>query len=60
MIERRERQKDYELSKESNIIDEYHQKLAQKELKCEKLDNNESLVEVVNRVYKNIFGDKIL
>ena len=59
LIERRERQKDYELSKESNIIDEYR-KLAKKELKCERLDNNESLVEVVNRVYKSIFGDKIL
>lgn len=59
LIERRERQKDYELSKESNIIDEYR-KLAQKELKCERIDNNESLVEVVNRVYKSIFGDKIL
>lgn len=58
LIERRERQKDYELSKESNIIGEYR-KLAQKELKCEKLDNNESLVEVVNKVYKSIFGDKI-
>ena len=44
---------------ESNIIDEYR-KLAKKELKCERLDNNESLVEVVNRVYKSIFGDKIL
>ena len=50
LIERRERQKDYELSKESNIIDEYR-KLAQKELKCERR---------VNRVYKSIFGDKIL
>lgn len=59
LIERRERQKDYELSKESNIIDEYR-KLAQKELKCERLDNNESLAEVVNRVYKSILGDKIL
>lgn len=59
LIERSERQKDYELSKESNIIDEYR-KLAKKELKCERLDNNESLVEVVNRVYKSIFGDKIL
>ena len=59
LIERREREKDFELGKESNIIDEYR-KLAQKELKCERLDNNESLVEVVNRVYKSIFGDKIL
>lgn len=59
LIERSERQKNYELSKESNIINEYR-KLAQKELKCEKLDNNESLVEVVNRVYKSIFGDKIV
>ena len=59
LIERREREKDFELGKESNIIDEYR-KLAQKELKCGKLDNNESLVEVVNRVYKSIFGDKIL
>lgn len=59
MIERRERQKDYVLSKESNITDEYR-KLAQKELKCKKLDNNESLVEVVNRVFKSIFGDKVL
>lgn len=59
LLERREREKDYELRKESNIIDEYR-KLAQKELKCEKLDNNESLVEVVNKIYKSIFGDKIL
>ncbi|GFI46661.1 hypothetical protein IMSAGC019_01980 [Lachnospiraceae bacterium] len=59
LIERREREKDFELGKESNIIDEYR-KLAQKELKCGKLDNNESLVEVVNKIYKSIFGDKIL
>lgn len=56
LIKRRERQKDYELSKESNIIDEY-QKLAEKDLKCERIDNNESLEETVNRVYKSVFGD---
>lgn len=56
LIERRERQKDYELSKESNIIDKYRE-LAEKESKCAKLDNNDSLEKVVNRVYKSIFGD---
>ncbi|MBD5532020.1 MAG: hypothetical protein HDQ98_07455 [Lachnospiraceae bacterium] len=59
LVERSKRQKDYELNKENDIIDKYR-KLADKESKCEKLDNNESLEEVVNRVYKSIIGDWIL
>lgn len=56
LVERNKRQKDYELKKENVIIDKYRQ-LAEKELNCEKLDNNESLEETMNRVYKSIFGE---
>ena len=56
LIERNKKQKDYELNKENTIIEKYRQ-LAEKELLCEKIDNNESLEEVVNKVYRSIFGE---
>lgn len=56
LIERNKKQKDYELNKENAIIEKYRQ-LAEKELLCEKIDNNESLEEVVNKVYRSIFGE---
>lgn len=56
LIERNKKQKDYELNKENTIIEKYRQ-LADKELLCTKLDNNESLEKVVNKVYRNIFGE---
>ncbi|MDE6426355.1 MAG: hypothetical protein K2K89_09530, partial [Ruminococcus sp.] len=56
LVERNKKQKDYELKKENAIIDEYRQ-LAEKELMCEKLDNDKSLEKTVNRVYKSIFGE---
>ncbi len=56
LVEREKRQKDYELNKENTIIEKYRQ-LAEKELLCTKLDNNEGLEKVVNKVYKNIFGE---
>lgn len=56
LIERNKKQKDYELNKENTIIEKYRQ-LADKELLCTKLDNNESLEKVVNKVYRSIFGE---
>ena len=56
LIERSKKQKDYELNKENTIIEKYWQ-LADKELLCTKLDNNESLEKVVNKVYRSIFGE---
>lgn len=56
LIERNKKQKNYELNKENTIIEKYRQ-LAEKELLCEKIDNNESLEEVVNKVYRSIFGE---
>lgn len=56
LVEREKRQKDYELNKENAIIEKYRQ-LAEKELLCTKLDNNEGLEKVVKKVYKNIFGE---
>ena len=56
LVERNKKQKDYELKKENAIIDEYRQ-LAEMESKCEKLVNDESLKETVNRVYESIFGE---
>ena len=59
LIEREKKQKDYELNKENTIIEKYRQ-LAEKELLCTKVDNNESLEKVVNKVYRNIFGEQVL
>lgn len=59
LVERNKKKKDYELKKENVIIDEYRQ-LAEKELKCEKINNDKDLEETVNRVYERIFGDRIL
>ena len=59
LVERNKRQNDYELNKENAIIDKY-QKLAEKEVICTKLSNNESLGEAVNKVYRSIFGEQIL
>lgn len=56
LVERNKKQNDYELNKENTIINEYR-RLAEKELLCTKLDNNKSLVEVVNKVYRSIFGE---
>lgn len=56
LVERNKKKKDYELKKENVIIDEYR-KLAEKELKCEKINNDKGLEETVNRVYERIFGD---
>lgn len=56
LVERNKKKKDYELKKENIIIDEYR-KLAEKELKCEKIDNDKNLEETVNRVYESIFGE---
>lgn len=56
LIEREKKQKDYELNKENTIIEKYRQ-LAEKELLCTKVNNNESLEKVVNKVYRNIFGE---
>lgn len=56
LVERNKKQKDYELKKENAIIYEYRQ-LAEKELKCEKIDNDKGLEETVNRVYRSIFGE---
>lgn len=56
LIERIKRQKDYELNKENAIIDKYRE-VAEKELKSTKVDNNGSVGEAVNKVYKSIFGE---
>lgn len=56
LIERKKKQIDYELNKENTIIKKYRQ-IAEKELLCEKIDNNESLEDVVNKVYRSIFGE---
>ena len=56
LIERNKKQKDYELNKENTIIEKYRQ-LADKELLCTKLDNNERIEKVVNKVYRSIFGE---
>ena len=56
LIERNKRQKDYGSNKENAIIGKYRE-LAEKEVICEKLNNNESLEEATDKVYKSIFGE---
>ncbi len=56
LIERKKKQSDYELNKENTIIEKYRQ-LAEKEVLCTRLDNNETLEKMINNVYRNIFGE---
>lgn len=56
LLERNKRQKDYELMKENAIINNYRE-IAEKEPMSTKVDNNGSVEETVNKVYKSIFGE---
>lgn len=56
LIERKKKQRDYELNQEKKIIETYRQ-LAEREFLCTKLNNNESLEKIVDNVYRNIFGE---
>ena len=59
LVERKKKQSDYELNKENAIIEQYRQ-LAENEVLCTRLDNNETLEKMVNSVYRNIFGEYVL
>lgn len=59
LIERKKKQSDYELNKENAIIEQYRQ-LAENEVLCTRLDNNETLEKMVNSVYRNIFREYVL
>lgn len=59
LLERNNRKRDYDIKKENAIIIKYRE-LAEKEPKCIRLNNDEDLEKVVNKIYYNIFEEQSL
>lgn len=59
LIERSDREKEYEKNKDDNILDKYR-RLSENEPICTKLNNDNSIDDVVKKIYSIIFGENIL
>lgn len=59
LLERKDRAKDFESDKDTLILQNYRG-LASKEPKCQVINNNGSLDEVVNMIFKQIIGELLL